>query len=154
VLYRYVLEAGWNLRGSPGVSNLSGGAIFTGSAGAPIKIGNIQYPTLAGTFVEADDSDPLLGLQAFWVFSYWGGRGRYFSVADSETPADGTSWQSMLQPGWNLFSPPYVITVPPRGVIVVVWRWNAPTSSYEMVLPGDELRPLEGYWVFKLDQES
>jgi hypothetical protein len=147
-IYRYVLEPGWNLQGSPGVSDLSTGAVFTGPAGAPIKIGNIQYATPTGSFVQADDSDPLVGLQAFWVFSYWGGRGQPFTTPEAPTPADGSAWQDLLRPGWNLFSPPYMVTVPPRGTIVVVWRWNSATSSYEIVLPGAELQPLVGYWIF------
>ena len=153
-LYRYALEAGWNLQGAPGLSNRSAGEVFTGPAGAPIKIGNIQYPTLSGSFVEAADSDPILGLQAFWVFSYWGGSGRPFDTSDAHTPDDGTAWQDLLQPGWNLFSPPYLVTVPPRGTVVVVWRWNPGAASYEIVPPGNELHPLDGYWIFKRDGKS
>jgi hypothetical protein len=153
-LYRYALEAGWNLQGAPGVSDQSTGYVFTGPAGAPIKIGNVQYPATTGSFVEASDSDPILGLQAFWVFSYWGGLGRSFKTPDAPTPDDGPAWQSLLQPGWNLFSPPYTITVPSRGTIVVVWRWDPGTSSYEIVLPGEEMHPLDGYWIFTLDEAS
>lgn len=147
-LYRYALEAGWNLKGAPGLSDRSAGEIFTGAAAAPIKVGNIQY-AVPGGLVEAADSDPLLGLQAFWVFSYWGGTGQWFSTPEAHTPGDGTPWRSLLQPGWNLFSPPYAVTVPPRGTgIVVVWHWVPATSSYEVILPGQNLLPLEGYWVF------
>jgi hypothetical protein len=153
-LYHYVLEAGWNLQGAPGVSDRPAGAIFTGPAGAPIKIGNLRYPTPAGSFVEAADRDPILGLQAFWVFSYWGGEGRSFATPEAHTPDDGSAWQDLLQPGWNLFSPPYTVTVPSRGAIVVVWRWNPATTTYEIVPPGTDLRPLEGYWIFKVLVES
>ena len=153
-LYRYALEAGWNLQGAPGVSDRTTGEIFTGPAGAPIKVGGIQYPTTTGAFVEAADSDPILGLQAFWVFSYWGGQGQPFATPEAHTPDDGTAWEDLLRPGWNLFSPPYLVTVPPRGSIVVVWRWDPRTASYQIVLPGGELHPLDGYWVFKLGQGS
>jgi hypothetical protein len=153
-LYHYALEAGWNLQGAPGVSDRTAGEIFTGPAGAPIKIGNLQYPSPTGSFVEAADSDPILGLQAFWVFSYWGGRGRTFDTPDAPTPEDGTAWQDLLEPGWNLFSPPYLVSVPPRGSIVVVWRWEPATAAYEVVLPGEEMHPLDGYWIFKLDEKS
>jgi hypothetical protein len=153
-LYRYALAAGWNLKGAPGVSDHTTGHIFTGPAGAPIKIGNIQYPTLDGGFVEADDGDPLLGLQAFWVFSYWGGQGQSFRTPEAHRPDDGVPWQDLLEPGWNLFSPPYMITVPPRGRIVVVWRWDTATAAYVVVAPGQIMLPLQGYWIFVLDQES
>jgi hypothetical protein len=153
-LYRYALEAGWNLQGAPGLSDHTTGDIFSGPAGAPIKVGNIQYPTLAGAFVEAADSDPILGLRAFWVFSYWGGLGRSFGSPDALTPDDDSAWQDLLQPGWNLFSPPYLVTVPPRGTIVAVWRWNPGTAAYEIVPPGEELHPLDGYWIFKLNAAS
>jgi len=153
-LYRYALEAGWNLQGAPGISDQTTGVIFTGPAGAPIKIGNIQYAVPGGSFVQAADSDPILGLQAFWVFSYWGGQGQPFATPEAHTPDDGTAWQDLLQPGWNLFSPPYVLTVPPRGRIIVVWRWVPATSSYEIVLPGAEMHPLDGYWIFTLDEAS
>lgn len=153
-LYRYALQAGWNLQGAPGVSDQSAGAIFSGPAGAPIKIGDLQYATPTGSLVSADDRDPLLGLQAFWVFSYWGGSGQPFATPDALTPDDGSAWQDLLQPGWNLFSPPYLVTVPPRGAIVVIWRWDPEARSYEIVLPGAELHPLDGYWVFKAVTES
>lgn len=149
-LYRYDLEAGWSLRGSPGVSDQAIGPIFTGIAGAPIKVGNILYAGIDGSFVPAADSDPLIELRAFWVFSYWGGSGQTFTATDAPTPGAGTSWLDLLQPGWNLFSPPYVVTVPPRSSsgIVVVWRWDPTSAAYEVVLPGRNLVPLEGYWVF------
>jgi hypothetical protein len=154
-LYRYALAAGWSLRGAPGLSDQTTGHVFTGPAGAPIKIGNLQYPSADGAFVQADDSDPILGLQAFWVFSYWGGQGQVFGTPDAHQPGDGTAWQELLQPGWNLFSPPYAVTVPPRGGdIVVVWRWDTATAAYAVVAPGEVMRPLEGYWLFVLDQES
>jgi hypothetical protein len=160
-LYRYALEPGWNLQGAPGLSDQSAGYIFSGAGGAPIKIGNLQYLTPTNSFIEADDDDPVLGLQAFWVFSYWGGSGRLFATPDAHTPDDGTAWQDLLQAGWNLFSPPYTVTVPSSdavavpasGSIVAVWRWDPASSSYAVVLPGEELHPLAGYWVFKLNTE-
>lgn len=152
-LYRYALAAGWNLKGAPGISDQTAGFIFTGAAGAPIKIGNLQYPAPDGSLVEADDSDPILGLQAFWVFSYWGGTGRSFAAPEAPLPGDDSDWQDLLRPGWNLFSPPYTVTVPARGRVVVVWRWDPATTAYVVVAPGEVLRPLDGYWVFVLDPE-
>lgn len=151
--YRYTLQAGWNLQGAPGDSDQTTGQVFTGSGGAPIKVGNIQYLTPADTLIEADDADPIVGLQAFWVFSYWGGSGRLFATPEAHTPDDGTAWQDLLQYGWNLFSPPYTVAVPSRGSIVAAWRWDAATASYEVVPPGAELRPLEGYWILKISED-
>ncbi len=153
-LYRFALAAGWNLKGAPGTSDREAGFIFTGRSGAPIKIGTLLYPAADGTLVQADDSDPLLGLHAFWVFSYWGGTGQPFAAPEAHQPDDGTAWENLLQPGWNLFSPPYAVTVPARGRIVVVWRWDPGRAAYQIVLPGEVLLPLEGYWVFVLDEES
>jgi|GEM_PF-1804506 len=152
-LYRFALAAGWNLKGAPSTSDQTMGFIFTGAAGAPIKIGHIQYPAPDGSLVEADDTDPVLGLQAFWVFSYWGGTSRPFATPDALQPGDGTDWQDLLRPGWNLFSPPYMVTVPARGRIAVAWRWDPATTAYVVVAPGEVLRPLEGYWVYVLDPE-
>ena len=149
-LYHYALAAGWNLQGSPGLSEQTAGTIFTGPAGAPIKIGRIQYPRVAGGFVEADDTDPLLALQAFWVFSYWGGQGREFATPEAHEPGDGTPWQDLLQPGWNLFSPPYTVTVPAPGRITIVWRWDPAAGTYRIVESGANLLPLEGYWLYAL----
>lgn len=148
-LYRYALEAGWSLKGSPGVSDQTIGTIFTGAAGAPTKVGNLQYANPDGSLVAAADSDPVLDLQAFWVFSYWGGTGQPFAAPEAHQPGDGTHWHELLEPGWNLFSPPYVVTVPPRSTgIVVVWRWDSAAATYELVLPGRNLFPLDGYWIF------
>ena len=149
LLYRYALQGGWNLRGSPGISDRSIGEIFVGPAGAPIKIGNVQYADVDGNIVEADDADPLLANLAFWVFSYWGGESAPFDTPDAPRPGEGPSWLDELDDGWNLFSPPYHVTVPAFAHVAVVWRWNSATSSYELMLPGMIMRPLEGYWLFK-----
>ena len=149
-LYRYAIAAGWNLKGAPGPTDAPIGAVFSGASGASIKVGPIQYPTTSGEFVEADDRDPLLGNMAFWVFSYWGGKGQPFASRDAHTPGDGTPWQDLLLPGWNLFSPPYSVTVPPCEEIIVVWRWDPAARAYRVVRPGSTMKPLEGYWVFRL----
>ncbi|MBN2452395.1 MAG: hypothetical protein JXR77_18560 [Lentisphaeria bacterium] len=150
MLRRYALDAGWNLKGSPGLSDQPIGVIFTGAGGAPIKIGNVMYPTPTGDCVEAADSDPLLANLAFWTFSYWGGTGSPFGTPDAQRPEDGTHWLDTIGPGWTLYSPPYHVSIPLDGDIPVVWRWDPAARAYHPLLPGAILLPLEGYWIFRI----
>lgn len=149
--YRFLLEPGWNLCGTPGISDASIAQVFRGAAGAPIKVGGVQYRASDGSLVTPAEADPLLAQEAFWVFSYWGGLGEPFYALEAPLPDDGSRWQDGLQPGWNFYSPPYLVTVPgPDTVsrIVSVWRWDPSAEAYVPVLPRQLLEPLQGYWVF------
>jgi hypothetical protein len=145
-LLQFALSPGWNLKGAPGATARTTDEIFRGAAGAPVKVGNIRYwDAELQDYVEGDDADPLVGRWGFWVFSYWGGQSR-----PSETLADPvTSWVDDLLEGWNLYSPPYYVTVPQNNDVLVVWRWNAVDGSYELVYPGQNLIPGHGYWILK-----
>ncbi len=149
--YRYRLEPGWNLCGAPGVSDASIATVFRGAAGAPIKVGGIQYLAADGSLVTPAEADPLLAREAFWVFSYWGGLGEPFYALDAPLPDDGSRWQDALRPGWNFHSPPYVVSVPSPGAasrILSVWRWDPAEAAYVPMLPLQLLEPLQGYWIF------
>ncbi|NLF17400.1 MAG: hypothetical protein GX595_09095 [Lentisphaerae bacterium] len=149
--YRFRLEPGWNLCGAPGISDASIASIFRGAAGAPIKVGGVQYHAADGSLVTPAEADPLLAQESFWVFSYWGGLGEPFYAVDAPQPDDGSRWQDALQPGWNLYSPPYVVTVPgpaDGSRIISVWRWDPAAALYEPVLSPRLLEPLQGYWIF------
>jgi hypothetical protein len=146
-ILRMVLKSGWNMKGSPVLSDKTVGAIFRGDKGYPIKIGNLYYYQSGreAGYVESDDADPLPPNLGFWVFSYWGGTSREFSGEDGSN----AELVEQLEPGWNLYTPTRYVTVPQRGEIAVVWRWDAEAQCYVGVDPGENLVPLEGYWIYK-----
>ena len=137
-LMQFALAPGWNLKGSPGATDLTIEEIFRGASGAPIKVGDIRYWDAAlQEYADGDDADPLVGGWGFWVFSYWGGEGRAFESADARE----VRWTEELLDGWNLYTPPFHVTVPSGMDILVVWRWDADAGAYELVYPGQNLFP-------------
>lgn len=145
-MLQFTLAPGWNLKGAPGATHLTTDEIFRGAAAAPIKLGNIRYwDAELQEYVEGDDADPLVGRWGFWVFSYWGGQSRQAETADDAA----AHWVDELLLGWNLYSPPYYVTVPQDDDVLVVWRWNAVLGSYELVYPGQNLIPGHGYWILR-----
>lgn len=145
-MLRFALVAGWNLKGSPGLTAEQIGKIFTGVRGAPIKIGDLEfYDTETGAYALSQDTDAIPANRAFWVFSYWGGTGTEFSLANPGVAM--TTWIDSLASGWNLFSPSIPITVPEDSRILSIWKWDATAGTYLELYPGDVMSVLEGYWV-------
>lgn len=146
-ILQYSLSAGWHMLGSPGVSDLTAGGIFVGRAGAPIKVGPLQYynhETLR--YVSAGDSSQLAARRGFWLFSYWGGQSRAFTVSNRIAPRD---WLKEIPYGaWVLYSPPGKIVLPDEPGLTV-FGWNAQLQAYEPLGPGDAIEPLRGYWVYR-----
>jgi hypothetical protein len=148
-LLQFALEPGWNLKGAPGATARTTDEVFRGAAGAPVKVGNIRYWNAESQeYAEGNDADPLVGGWGFWVFSYWGGKSREFAFAAE----DRFPWEDELRPGWNLYSPPFQVTVPGGTDLLVVWKWNAALGSYELVYPGQNLVAGEGYWILRQER--
>lgn len=146
-IMQYTLSAGWHILGSPGVSDLTVGEIFVGRAGAPIKVGPLQYynhETMR--YVAAGDGSQLPARRGFWLFSYWGGQSRAFAASGRIAPRD---WLGEIPYGaWVLYSPPGKIVLPDEPGLTV-FGWDAQLQTYEPLGPGDTIEPLRGYWVYR-----
>jgi len=145
-ILRFTLAAGWNLKGSPATSDQAIADIFKGGLGNTIKTGDLfQWDTANEVYLQSTDADALDANYGFWVFSYWGGTGTEFTGTDgSRDPL-----VDQLEDGWNLYSPTEYTTLPNDDAIVVAWRWQTATEQYQNVAPGQNLVPLEGYWIYK-----
>jgi len=145
-ILRFTLDAGWNLKGSPVTSDQAIGDIFKGSLGHTIKTGDLsQWDTANGQYLQSTDTDALDANYGFWVFSFWGGEGTAFTGTEGST----APLRDQLQSGWNLYSPTDYTTLTDDSTIIVVWRWDAAAERYQLVLPGQNLVPLEGYWIYR-----
>lgn len=145
-ILRFALQSGWNLKGSSVTSDQAILDIFKGNLGNTIKTGDLfQWDTANGEYLQSTNADALDANYGFWVFSYWGGTGTEFTGTEGSKDA----LADQLEDGWNLYSPTEYTTLPDNADIVAVWRWNAATEQYLNVAPGQNLVPLEGYWIYK-----
>jgi hypothetical protein len=143
---RLLLAPGWNLKGSPVTTADSIDSLFRDDSGYEIRLGDLYF--WGGDDYEARDAaDVLPANEAFWVFSYWGGLSQEVQGVQGST----ADLEDQLAEGWNLYSPTYHVTVPssPDTEIVIVWHWNPVSQQYDEVLSGQNLFPLEGYWIYK-----
>ena len=52
----------------------------------------------------------------------------------------------LLQPGWNLISPPDDCAMPAEGIVSRAWQLNS--GAYQFVVPGGTLKAGCSYWIF------
>jgi len=148
-ILRFVLGAGWNLKGAPMHTEQTVGDTFVGNGGHAIKIGDIyewdldEYRALANT-------DSMTANRGFWVFSYWGGTSQQISGSDGSA----APLLDQVGDGWSLYSPTHYINVPDSDRIVIVWGWDTELQQYQPLGPGAVLHPLQAYWIFKLSEDA
>jgi hypothetical protein len=148
VPYRFVLESGWNMKGTPVASDRTAADLFTDLAGNALKMGDLQAWE-DGLYVAIEDSDTVSANTGFWVFSYWGGE----TQPVTGDPGNAAALEDQLASGWNLYSPSYHMTLKPSGTVLAVWHWNPELRAYTPVLPGQILAPTEGYWIYRAAAE-
>lgn len=143
--FRCALEAGWNLRAFPFSTQETVGELFVGSAGYPIKIGDL-YAWSKDSYESIGDNEQLAHSRGFWVYSYWGGMTRQ---ARAEAPAPRELLLDQLGPGWNLYGPSEYLSLPASALIGSAWQWDSGNQVYRKLDAAALLLPGEAYWIFR-----
>ena len=134
------LEFGWNLVGSPVLSQLTIDGVFRDNLGNPIKVGPIWY-WAEGMIHAAPDAGAATPEHGVWVYALEQATGRTVSGPR----ADGII---LLHRGWNFISPATSCAVPTHAAILgPIWRWDPFWQEYLAVRTGT-LKPGLGYCLY------
>ena len=140
--YRFGVEPGWNLLGSPISSQYTAEELLKDENGMSLINSKLFYlPFDAKEYVQRETSELLVEQLGFWVH----GKQKKLSAAFSGLSSRGV--MTDLNIGWNLYAPAVSHSIPSGAECV--WQWNAETQSYHK-FESETLKPTIGYWVFMI----
>jgi gluconokinase len=127
------------------VNSPTWGQIMADVLGRPVTLSRAEEASARGA--------ALLALEALGILSDIAAAPDLLGAEEPRTFMLLALNEDELRPGWNLYSPPFQVTVPGGGTdLLVVWKWNAALGSYELVYPGQNLVAGEGYWILKQER--
>jgi hypothetical protein len=136
------LNEGWNLIGTPLIGTTPLGEMTSREGSRESMIVGAAWQWRSGEYKLARTDAPLCAEQGYWVYASSSGVCR---------PAAGLREQELLNPspGWNLVSPSATCTGAELGIgDAPVWGWDSASGCYVPVVPGTQLSPGLGYWVY------
>ena len=136
---RMTLAQGWNFIGCPVMSTQLAWEELLASLIHSSGDRQVLWYWKNGRYKIWPDTEPLSPEVGYFFYSH----NQPSSIDINGIKADAVM---LLQPGWNLISPPDDCAMPAEGIVSRAWQLNG--GAYQFVAPGGILKAGCSYWIF------